>query len=68
MTVTIKKGLAEVRIDNNRILCCLCINSKWDLFIRGNGVDPESYICENKTRLSTINKYAAKYGVQFVQV
>ena len=71
MTVVVKNGFAEVEIDRNTKLVCSFINGKWDLKLQGYGIGiamVQAYICEEKSRLSTINKYAAKYGVQFVQL
>ena len=68
MKVTLNNGFAKVDVSNNRVLEVVYHNGMYDLIIKGyeGKCTAIGTICENKKRLSTINKYAKEYGVQFV--
>ena len=69
MIVAIKNNYAKAIINDKQDLILTRYNGKWDLTLYDYSdkfliiVD----ICEDKSRLSTINKHAAKYGVQFTE-
>lgn len=69
MIVKIKNDYAQAIINNKQKLSLSRYNGKWDLSLYDYSnkfliiVD----LCKDKSRLSTINKYAAKYGVQFTE-
>ena len=59
-TVTIEKGIV-LRLTN--------INGLYDLECRNYNVTigfASSKLCENKKRLSTINKQAARFNIEFI--
>lgn len=66
--VRIQNGYAEKRINGTQILRCTFIGDAYDLQVLdyGGGALSIGYIKENAKRLSTINKYAEEYGVEFI--
>lgn len=69
MIVKFKNNYAEAIINNKQKLFLSRYNGKWDLTLYdySNKFLLTVDICKDKSRLSTINKYAAKYGVQFIE-
>jgi len=66
--VRLKNGFAKVEVKNNRYLICVCYNGAYDLKIEGynSKMLMTGLLYENAKRISTINKYANDYGVEFV--
>lgn len=69
MIVKVKNNYAQAIINNKQKLNVSRYNGKWDLTLYdySNKFLITVDICEDKSRLSTINKHAAKYGVQFTE-
>lgn len=69
MIVKVKNNYAKAIINDKQNLILTRYNGKWDLSLYdySNKFLITVDLCEDKSRLSTINKYAAKYGVQFIE-
>lgn len=74
-TVTIIKlinGKGKCEISNNRTLYVSRCNGAYDLTLHRSTASGRGTInttlCEDKKRLTTINKYAAEFGVRFAEV
>ena len=67
-TVTLKNGFAKVEIGNNRSLVVIQYNGLYDLKIEdyNHRLLMIGTLYENAKRISTINKYAKEYGIEFV--
>lgn len=68
-TIKLKNGKARVEIKDNVFLSVYKSNNLYDLTMqrpteKGRGTIFHT-ICEDKKRISTINKYAKKYEIQF---
>ena len=62
-------GFAKVQLEDKKYLLVLHYKDGYSLEIRdytGKYVETD-WLCEDVKRLSTINKYAEKYGVEFVE-
>lgn len=67
--VGLVNGFAKVDIGDGRELVCFQVGGLYNLKLKDYNVHTgfaSAYLAEDKSRLSTINKYARRYGVEFV--